>query len=263
MYTHNLTPEVIDWGFIVIRWYSLAYIFGILIGWFLAKKIIKFKFSEAPNTLDDKKFDDLINYLIISIILGGRIGYVIFYNLEYYLLNPIDILKIWQGGMSFHGALIGIVLGTYIFSIKKKIKTFILLDIIACVSPAGLFLGRISNFINAELIGKPTEVIWGVIYPNIDYQPRHPSQIYEAILEGVLLFLIINLIMWRKNYQKGFCSALFLFFYGIFRIIAEQFREPDSQIGYLFSYISMGSLLSFVMVLSGIVIFFNLNKNAK
>ena len=150
MYTHNLNPILIDFGFIAIRWYSLAYIFGILIGWWLGKKIIKHILENINLNFNLKDFDDLITYLIISILLGGRLGYVIFYNFEYYLLNPFDIIKVWEGGMSFHGALIGIVIGTYIFSKKRDIPTFFLLDVVACVSPIGIFLGRIANFINGD-----------------------------------------------------------------------------------------------------------------
>ena len=255
MYTHNLDPILFDFGFLVIRWYSLAYIFGILIGWWLGKIIILKRFQNLNFSFDIKEFDNLITYIIISMLLGGRIGYVIFYNFEYYLSNPFDILKIWEGGMSFHGAMIGIILGTYWFSIKKKIQTFFLLDVVAFVAPIGIFFGRVANFINGELIGKTTNVFWGVIFPNIDNKIRHPSQLYEAFLEGIVLFIIMNLILLRKNYKTGTCSYMFLIFYGIFRIFSEFFREPDAQIGYLFNLISMGMMLSFLMILAGIIIF--------
>ncbi len=257
MYTHNLDPVLFDFGFLVIRWYSLAYIFGILIGWWLGRKIILKRFQSF--NFDVKEFDNLITYIIISMLLGGRIGYVLFYNFGYYLSNPFDILKIWEGGMSFHGALIGIILGTYWFSIKKNIATFFLLDIISFVAPIGIFLGRITNFINGELVGKTTDVFWGVIFPNIDNNIRHPSQLYEAFFEGVVLFIIMNLALFRKNYKTGTCSYMFLVFYGIFRIFSEFFREPDSQVGYLFDLISMGTMLSLLMILAGIIIF--LKKN--
>ena len=160
MYTHNLDPILIDFGFMVIRWYSLAYIFGIILGWWLGKKIIKHILQQINLNFDIKEFDNLITYLIISIIIGGRLGYVIFYNLGFYINNPLDVIKVWQGGMSFHGALLGIIIGTFLFSKKENVPTFFLLDIIACVSPIGIFLGRIANFINGELIGKVTEVSW-------------------------------------------------------------------------------------------------------
>ena len=260
MYTHNLDPALLDFGFIVIRWYSLAYIFGIILGWWLGKKIIKNLLSSVNFKFDLNEFDDLITYLIISIIVGGRLGYVLFYNFEYYISNPLDIIKVWEGGMSFHGALIGIIVGTYIFSNKKDIPTFFFLDVIACVSPIGILLGRIANFINGELVGKVTEVSWGVIFPAIDMLPRHPSQLYEALLEGLILFIILNTIILKRQYRIGISSSLFLIFYGIFRIIAEQFREPDSQLGYLFENFSMGSMLSLIMVVSGFVILMILRK---
>ena len=253
MYTHNLDPVLIDFGFLVIRWYSLAYIFGILIGWWLGKRIILKRFQNLNFNI--KEFDNLITYIIISMLLGGRIGYILFYNFEYYLSNPLDVLKIWEGGMSFHGALIGIILGTYWFSIKKNIPTFFLLDIIAFVAPIGIFFGRIANFINGELVGKTTDVFWGVIFPKIDNNIRHPSQLYEAFFEGVVLFIIMNLILFKNNYKTGTCSYIFLIFYGIFRTFSEFFREPDLQVGYLFNQISMGMMLSFLMILSGIIIF--------
>ena len=253
MYTHNLDPVLFDFGFLVIRWYSLAYIFGILIGWYLGKRVILGRFKNL--NFDIKEFDNLITYIIISLLIGGRIGYILFYNFGYYISNPFDILKIWEGGMSFHGALIGIILGTYWFSIKKDIQTFFLLDIIAFVAPIGIFFGRIANFINGELVGKTTNVFWGVIFPKIDNSIRHPSQLYEAFLEGLVLFVIMNLILFRKNYKIGSCSYVFLIFYGIFRIFSELFREPDAQIGYLFNLISMGTILSFFMILAGTIIF--------
>ena len=260
MYIHNLDPVLLDFGFIAIRWYSLAYIFGIVLGWWLGKKIIKNFLLSVNFKFDLKEFDDLITYIIISIIVGGRLGYILFYNFEYYITHPIEIIKVWEGGMSFHGALIGIIIGTHLFSIKKNIPTFFFLDVIACVSPIGILFGRIANFINGELVGKVTEVSWGIIFPAIDMMPRHPSQLYEALLEGLILFILINTITLKRKYQIGLSSSLFLIFYGIFRIIAEQFREPDSQLGYLFGNLSMGTILSFIMVISGFVILIILRK---
>ena len=261
MYIHNFDPVLVDFGLIAIRWYSLAYIFGIILGWWLGKKIIKNLLLSVNFQFNLKEFDDLITYLIISIIVGGRLGYVIFYNFGFYAVNPLDIFKVWKGGMSFHGALIGVIIGTYIFAIKKNIPVFFFLDIIACVSPIGIFLGRVANFINGELVGKVTEVPWSVIFPAIDMLPRHPSQLYEAFLEGIVLFLLLNIIIFKKKYKVGFNSSLFLIFYGVFRITIEIFREPDSQIGYLFDYLSMGTILSMAMVISGLIIFINLKKN--
>tara|TARA_B110000971_G_scaffold220761_1_gene265361 strand:+ start:1598 stop:2389 length:792 start_codon:yes stop_codon:yes gene_type:complete len=263
MYIHDLDPVLINFSFFEIRWYSLAYILGILIGWWVAKKIILSKIKSNIVFFDIKLFDDLISYIIISIILGGRIGYIIFYNLSYYLDNPISIFKIWEGGMSFHGALAGIIIGTYFFSKKTKINTFFFLDIIASVAPIGIFFGRVANFINGELYGKPSDLLWSVIFPKIDMLPRHPSQLYEAALEGIVLFAILIIVILKKNIKIGMCSSLFMVLYGFFRIIAEQFREPDLQIGYLFNLFSMGSILSFAMMLIGLLIFFKNNENSK
>lgn len=260
MYTHNLDPILFDFGFITIRWYSLAYIFGILIGWWLGKKIISHFLKNTDLKFNIVDFDDLISYLIVSIIVGGRLGYIIFYNFEYYVSNPYDVIKIWEGGMSFHGALIGIILGTYLFSIKKSIQTLFMLDIIACVSPIGIFFGRIANFINSELVGKVTSVSWSVIFPSIDMLPRHPSQLYEAVLEGLVLMIFLNLIIFKRKYKIGTCSYLFLISYGVLRIFSEFFRQPDAQLGYFLNLFSMGMILSFVMILAGLFIFYSLRK---
>ncbi len=259
MFTHNLDPILINLGFISLRWYSLAYIFGILIGWWYGKKIIK-KFKNKHGNFLADDFDDLITYLIFGIVIGGRVGYVIFYNLNYYIENPLDIIKIWQGGMSFHGALIGIIIGTFFFSYRRDKNALFFLDIIACVSPIGIFFGRIANFINGELVGKISSMPWSVIFPNVDMMPRHPSQIYEAILEGIILFLIVNFFINKKEYIIGTCSYIFLISYGALRIVSEFFREPDLQLGYIFNIASMGSILSFVMFLSGIAMFYIVKK---
>ena len=259
MFTHNLDPILINLGFISLRWYSLAYIFGILIGWWYGKKIIK-KFKNKHGNFLADDFDDLITYLIFGIVIGGRLGYVIFYNLNYYIENPLDIIKIWQGGMSFHGALIGIIIGTFFFSYRRDKNALFFLDIISCVSPIGIFFGRIANFINGELVGKISSMPWSVIFPNVDMMPRHPSQIYEAVLEGVILFLIVNFFINKKEYIIGTCSYVFLISYGALRIVSEFFREPDLQLGYIFNIASMGSILSFVMFLSGIAMFYIVKK---
>jgi phosphatidylglycerol:prolipoprotein diacylglycerol transferase len=261
MYIHNLDPVLFDFGFLTIRWYSLAYIFGILIGWWMGKQIIIKKLKNIDFKFNIKEFDDLITYLIVSILIGGRVGYVLFYNLGYYVSNPFNIFKIWEGGMSFHGALIGIVIGSYLFAAKKKVPLLFLLDIIACVSPIGIFFGRIANFINGELVGKITNVYWGVIFPQVDSFSRHPSQLYEAFLEGVTLFIIMNLIILKGNYKIGTCSSMFLIIYGFFRIFSEIFREPDVQIGYVFNALSMGTILSALMVFSGIIIYLKIKND--
>ena len=226
----------------------------------MGRKIIIAKFQNSSQQISLKEFDDLITYLIISIIVGGRLGYIFFYNLGYYISNPLSIIKIWEGGMSFHGALIGIIIATYLFSVKKKLSFLALLDTIACVAPIGIFFGRIANFINGELVGKVTDISWSVIFPNIDMLPRHPSQLYEAFLEGIILLLILNIFIFKKNYKTGMCSCLFLICYGFFRVVAEFFREPDAQIGYLLNLFSMGTFLSFLMMLSGLILFSLIKK---
>ena len=265
MIVHNFDPVLIDFGFIEIRWYSIAYIFGILIGWIYSKKIIrttsynKYNFEQITN----KQFDDFLIYLVIGIILGGRLGYVIFYNLEYYIQNLSEIFKLWQGGMSFHGGLIGVIIATLIFSKKTESNFFKFADIISCAAPIGIFLGRIANFINGELYGKITTLPWGIIFPNGGNLPRHPSQIYEAMLEGVVLFLIINYLALKKEllYRTGYISSIFLILYSILRIFSEIYREPDVHLGLLLNYFSMGTLLSLLTFIIGLFIILLIKKN--
>ena len=218
MYIHDLNPVLINFGFFEIRWYSLAYIFGILLGWWIAKKIVIFKVKNKTVIFNVQIFDDLISYIIISIILGGRFGYIIFYNSAYYFNNPLDIFKIWQGGMSFHGALIGVILGTFLFAKKVKVNSFFFLDIIACVAPIGIFFGRVANFVNSELYGKPSSFFWSVIFPEVDKISRHPSQLYEAMLEGVVLFIILINVVYKKEIMTGVVSALFMILYGFLEL---------------------------------------------
>jgi len=239
-----------------IRWYSLAYIFGIIIGWWLCKKIF------IKNSNISEKFDDYITYLIIGIILGGRLGYVIFYNFNYYSYNILDIFKIWQGGMSFHGGLLGIILSSIIFAKKNNQDPFEYMDLVSLVAPIGIFFGRLANFINSELYGKTTEVLWSVIFTKIDNLPRHPSQLYEAVLEGTILFLILMYFR-KKNYliKPGLISGLFLIFYSIFRFFVEFYRVPDEQLGYLILNLSMGQIISLIFVTIGTILFYMKNEN--
>ena len=258
---HNFDPVLIDLGIIKIHWYSLAYVFGILIGWWYGRLIITKKIHGSDQEIYLKNFDDLISYIIIGVIVGGRLGYVIFYNLTFFLNQPIEIFKLWEGGMSFHGGLIGVILSTYIFSKVKKLNYKIYFDIICCAAPIGIFLGRIANFINSELYGTPTDKPWGIIFPEIDNLSRHPSQLYEAFLEGIVLFVLINFLFLKKNFNYGLISFLFLIFYGIFRIISEFYREPDKHIGYIFDFISLGSLLSVGMMIFAILFVLKINLN--
>jgi len=256
MYIHNLNPIIFDFGILSLKWYSLAYLFGVIFGWWYGKKIILFINKKYKSNFELNLFDDYITYVIISIIIGGRLGYVLFYNLSYFISNPVEIFFIWNGGMSFHGGLLGIIVATILFSKKRGFDKLVLLDVVSCAAPIGIFFGRLANFINGELYGKPTDLPWAVIFPSIDDFGRHPSQIYEAFLEGALLFIILNLIIKKMHYKRGVCAAAFLIFYSLFRIFSEFFREPDLQIGYIFNYVSMGSLLSFFMFCIGIAMYF-------
>ena len=256
MFINNFDPVAFQIMSFEIRWYSLAYILGIVIGWTLCKKIF------IKNSDISEKFDDYITYLIIGVILGGRIGYIIFYNFSYYLDNIFDIFKIWQGGMSFHGGLLGVIASSYIFAKKNNQNPFFYLDQVSLVAPIGIFFGRLANFINSELYGKTTDVPWSVIFVKVDNLSRHPSQLYEAILEGIILFLILNYFM-NKDYLKkpGLISGLFLIYYSLFRFFIEFLRVPDQQIGYLFLNLTMGQIISLVFVSIGITLFYLKNEN--
>ena len=255
MFINNFDPVAIQIFSIEIRWYSLAYIFGILIGWLYCKKIL------IKDKNISKLFDDLISYLIIGIILGGRLGYVIFYNLEYFSSNPIEILMIWQGGMSFHGGLLGVLASTIIYAKKHNVNKFIFLDLIAGSAPIGIFLGRVANFVNSELYGRETDILWSVIFTKIDNITRHPSQIYEALLEGVILFFILFFFI-KKNYllKPGLISSLFLIFYSLFRFLVEFFRVPDEQVGFIYLNLTIGQIISLIFLSFGFYLFF-IKKN--
>ena len=250
MFINNFDPVAFQIFSFEIRWYSLAYIFGIIFGWlYCKKKLIK---DEKLLNL----FDDLVTYIIIGVILGGRLGYIIFYNLEYYLDNFSEILMIWNGGMSFHGGLIGVILATVIFSKKNKINSYIFLDLISLVAPIGLFLGRVANFINSELYGRETDVLWSVKFVTIDNISRHPSQIYEAIFEGLILFFLLNYFSKKNSFNNpGLISSMFLIFYSFFRFVLEFFRVPDSQIGYLAYQLTLGQFISIVFFFLGISLY--------
>jgi phosphatidylglycerol:prolipoprotein diacylglycerol transferase len=250
MFINNFDPVAIDFFSLEIRWYSLAYIIGILIGWIISKKFI------ISNFQIKEKFDDYITYLIIGIIVGGRLGYVFFYNLNYYLNNTIDILKIWQGGMSFHGGLIGVIIASIFFAKKNHQEPFEYLDIVSLVAPIGIFFGRAANFINSELYGLETNLPWGVKFIQVDNLFRHPTQLYEAFFEGIILFVILMNFK-NKGFMKmpGIISGLFLIFYSFFRFFVEFFRVPDEQLGYLLFNFTMGQIISFVFLLVGIYLF--------
>ena len=247
MFINNFDPVAIQIFSIEIRWYSLAYIIGILLGWFFSKRFF------ISNVELKEKFDDFLTFVILGIIIGGRLGYVILYNPNYYLDNLIDIFKIWEGGMSFHGGLIGVVLASIYFAKKNNQNFFIYLDVVSIVAPIGIFFGRVANFINSELYGTETNLPWAVQFIKIDNLYRHPTQLYEAIFEGLILFLIL-IYLRNKGFMKitGLMSGIFLICYSIFRFMIEFLRVPDEQIGYLLFNLTMGQIISCIFFLIGI-----------
>lgn len=250
----QIDPVLIQIGFLSIRWYSLAYIFGILGAWFLARKMsIK---SNSPFT--PLKIDDFIFYATMGIIIGGRLGYVFFYNLRYFMEFPLRIFALWQGGMSFHGGLIGVIVATFLFAKKRQINVLSMGDILVCVAPIGLFLGRLANFINAELYGRVSHSVpWVMVFPEAGTEPRHPSQLYEACGEGIVLFLILNTLWWffpKFRRRQGLLTGLFFIFYGLIRFVLEFFREPDIQLGFIGPWMTMGQILCIPMIVGGCLI---------
>lgn len=255
----NIDPVIIAFGPLAISWYSLSYVVSILLGWYYVLKLIE------TNSLDisKKNIDDFVSWAIIGIIIGGRLGYVLFYDPVKYFSDPIQILKTYEGGMSFHGGISGLIIASFLFCKKYKIAFLGLMDLCSIVAPIGLFLGRIANFINAELYGRITDVPWAFIFPGSDGFPRHPSQLYEAILEGFVLFFIQRYAAGKFGALKfpGLRSGVFLVFYSCFRIVVEFFREPDFKIGYLVNYFTMGQLLCLPMIIVGILlIYFSKNQ---
>ncbi|KAB2890772.1 MAG: prolipoprotein diacylglyceryl transferase [Desulfobulbaceae bacterium] len=253
-FVHALDPVFLSLGPLQIRWYGLMYVIGFSASYFLARhQIRRWQFSEL-----EQHFENLNLVLILSVILGGRLGYVLFYNPAYYFRHPLEILATWEGGMSFHGACLLLIVSGWLFCRKHGIDFWKGADIYVATIPVGLGLGRIGNFINGELFGRQTDVPWGVIFPDGGAVVRHPSQLYEALLEGAVLFLLLWTVKarpWqgRPLWPHGSILALFLIGYGIFRMFVEQFREPDPQIGFLFGLVTMGQSLSLAMVIGGIV----------
>ena len=247
MFINNFDPVALQIFSFEIRWYSLAYIIGILSGWIVGKRFF------ITNSVLKQTFDDFITYSILAIILGGRLGYVLLYNPKYYFYNFLDIFKIWEGGMSFHGGLIGVILASIIFAKKNNQNPYNYLDVVSIVAPIGIFFGRIANFINSELYGHETNLPWSVKFIQIDNLNRHPSQLYEAIFEGLILFLIL-IYFRKKGFMKipGLISSLFLIFYSFFRFVIEFFRVPDDQLGYLYFNLSMGQIMSLIFFIAGI-----------
>ena len=255
----SIDPVIFSLSFLEIRWYGLSYVAAFIIGGYLIKS-----FSQRySSTLTRKLIDDFFFWAIIGVILGGRIGYVFFYQIENFIKDPIYIFYIWKGGMSFHGGLVGITLGIFLFSKKNNINFFELSDLVCLVTPIGLFFGRIANFINIELYGRATNFPFAMIYPTVDNLPRHPSQLYEAFFEGIILFLIL-LIFFIRNCSKqqfGMLSVLFLLLYGLFRFLIEFLREPDEHLGLFLKYFSMGQLLCIPLIVVGVWIYLKIYKS--
>jgi phosphatidylglycerol:prolipoprotein diacylglycerol transferase len=246
----GLDPVALSFGPLVIRWYSLAYIVGILGGWWLLGRMLR----RPGAPMDRRDLDDLVTWCTLGVILGGRLAYVIFYDPRQYLADPAAVFRLWEGGMSFHGGLAGVVIAIMLLARARGRPALRILDYAAVVTPLGLLLGRLANFVNGELWGRPTDGSWGMIFPNAGPLPRHPSQLYEAALEGLLLFLLLNLLFWRTDarLRPGLLGGLFIFLYGVARFVVEWFREPDAGLGTLSFGLTMGQTLSVPMIVCGL-----------
>lgn len=256
----QIDPVLLHLGPVSIRWYAIAYLVGFVVGWRYCLALAK----QNPNDPLPKFYDDFLTYAVIGTVLGGRIGYVLFYQFDMYAEHPLQMLQIWKGGMSFHGGLIGVVTATILFVHKNKISFWSFSDLLACAVPIGLCLGRLGNFVNGELWGRVSDVPWAMVFPSGGALPRHPSQLYEAGMEGVVLFIILFVLSQSQwvRLRSGLLSGLFLMLYGIFRFGCEFFREPDAQLGFLFAGATMGQLLCVPMViLGGGIIYYALRRD--
>lgn len=251
----EINPVAIEIGPLKVHWYGLMYLLAFALVWILGRYRIK----KGMIDLTQQRFEDLIFYGVLGVILGGRLGYILFYQPSFYLAHPLEIFSIWDGGMSFHGGLLGVLLAMYLFGRKVGKTFFEVTDFIAPLVPLGLACGRLGNFINGELWGRPADVPWAMIFPGAGNIPRHPSQIYQMLLEGILLFIILWLFSGKKR-PVGQVSAVFLMGYGVFRFISEYTREPDSYLGFLALGFSMGQWLSIPMILAGIYLYISSTK---
>lgn len=243
----QIDPIIVQIGPLAIRWYGLMYLLGFVAGYYLIRHLCRWR----GLPLKGAEVSDLLFYCVLGVILGGRLGYVLFYDLSYYLSHPLQILAVWQGGMSFHGGLIGVAVSASVFILRKQLPWLLTADVLVTAATIGIGLGRLGNFINAELWGRVTDVPWGIVFPGGGPLPRHPSQLYEALLEGVVLFVLLY-FMHRRRLAPGIPFFSFCLFYGLFRYAVEFFREPDAHIGYLWGMATMGQLLSLPMVLFGL-----------
>ncbi|MFC0305345.1 prolipoprotein diacylglyceryl transferase [Sphingomonas sp. C8-2] len=254
----GLNPIALDLGFLQIHWYSLAYIAGILLGWYYLTRLI----AQPGAPMARRHADDLVFYATLGILIGGRLAYVFFYQPDI-LLHPLDVLKLWQGGMSFHGGALGVAAGIFYMARRNGLSWLRIHDYVACCAPFGLFFGRIANFVNGELWGRPTDVPWAMIFPGApDGLPRHPSQLYEAGLEGIVLGLVLSFFFWRTDArnQPGKLVGIFLLGYGLSRFVVEYFREPDAQLGTLSWGLTMGQTLTVPMLLGGLYLIATASK---
>lgn len=252
----NINPVLLSVGPFSIRWYSLAYVTGLMTGWYIFKRLI----ASGRLNITIKQLDDLLMWMVLGVVLGGRLGYILFYQPSYYLSNPLEVFAVWHGGMSFHGGMIGAISAVFICCRRNKLAFWPVMDAAALVAPIGLGLGRIANFINGELYGRVTDVPWAMIFPNSDGQPRHPSQLYQAGMEGILLGLFLFLIF-RRQPRPSVTSGCFLIGYAILRATGELFREPDSFLGYFPGGVTMGQLLCLPMLLLGLFIVYAARRN--
>jgi phosphatidylglycerol:prolipoprotein diacylglycerol transferase len=252
----NFDPVLIQLGPFAIRWYALAYIVGILLGWVYARALVRNeKFWGGPPPMTTLQIDDFIVWVTLGIILGGRLGYVLFYNPAYFAEHPAEAFQLWKGGMSFHGGFTGCVLAVVLFARKNNVSILSLGDVTCATGTLGVLLGRIANFINGELWGRPTDVAWGVVFPSGGPIPRHPSQLYEAALEGLLLFVVLGLLIRGGALRRpGLILGAFALGYSLARSFCELFREPDAQLGFLWNTITMGTLLSIPLLLFGVAL---------
>lgn len=248
----SIDPIALEFGPIVVRWYALAYIAGLVGGW----QFIKFLAKKFPGDISEEAVDDFLFWATIGVVIGGRLGYVLFYNFEYFMSNPVAIVQVWKGGMSFHGGFLGVVVSTYLFCRFRKLPVWTFGDIVACGAPIGLFFGRIANFVNGELFGRVSDVPWAVVFPRGGPEARHPSQLYEAGMEGLILFLIMLVLLRSEKLRTkgGLFMGVFVAGYGVARSIVELFRQPDSHIGYLTGGSTMGQWLSVPMIVIGLLL---------
>jgi phosphatidylglycerol:prolipoprotein diacylglycerol transferase len=246
----GLDPIALQLGGFALRWYSLAYIFGIIAAWVLLARMVR----RPGSPMTAAHVDDLITWCTLGVILGGRTGYVLFYNPAQYAADPLAFFKLWEGGMSFHGGLAGVILAIFLYARSQGLSPLRILDYAAVVTPIGLLLGRLANFVNGELWGRPTDGTWGIIFPDAGPEPRHPSQLYEAATEGLMLLIILTILFWATNarMKPGLLGGVFISGYGLSRFIIEYFREPDAQLGVLSMGLTMGQLLSLPMILFGL-----------